>query len=65
VAAPAGCGRGGRDDGHSDDREGIAMKRLKRAHRNRAHRLTARRHRKATQPRQKGQTFFTGGKCRF
>lgn len=41
------------------------MKRLKRAHRNRAHRLTARRHRKASQPRQKGQTFFTGGKCRF
>jgi hypothetical protein len=41
------------------------MKRSKRAHRGRAHRLTARRHRKATQPKHKGQTLFSGGKCRF
>jgi hypothetical protein len=41
------------------------MKRSKRANRKKAHRLTARVHRKATQPKQKGQVLFTGGKCRF
>lgn len=41
------------------------MKRSKRGNRYRAHRLTARRHRKSTRPTYKAQTFFTGGKCRF
>lgn len=41
------------------------MKRRRHANRTRAHRLTARRHRKQTPPKHKGQSFFTGGKCRF
>jgi hypothetical protein len=41
------------------------MKRLKRANRDKAHRHTARRHRKSTAPTHKEQSFFTGGKCRF
>ena len=41
------------------------MKRSKRANRYRAHRQTARGHRKTSRPAHKSQTFFTGGKCRF
>jgi len=41
------------------------MKRRRHGNRNKAHRLSARGHRKQTPPKQKGQTFFTGGKCRF